>query len=131
MRQVWICAVAVLGVLAIAAAAAATPTNRITVAVPAYVVQGEKNTYNITVSGYSRRAAIAYLFLDYSGCARSYAAEHQRPREKPHYYSVRGRFTQTTGWASSGAGTDHACAYLISRASGTLLAHARVSFIVH
>jgi hypothetical protein len=131
MRQLRICAVALLGVLAIAGAATAAPTNRIAIAMPAYVVHSNTTGYAVTLSGYSRRRAVAYLFLDYSGCARTFSAEHKRPLLKARFFSVNGRFTDGSAWTSPYRGSDHACAYLISRASGTLLAKARMSFIVH
>lgn len=139
MRQVRICAVALLGVLAIAGVAGAASTNRIVITAPAYIVHSQKSAYAFTLSGYSRRRGIAYLFLDYEGCLRSVAAERQRvdnengaANPKPYeYYGVRGSFTEVSDWKSSSAGTDHACAYLISRASGTLLTAARMSFVVH
>lgn len=126
-----ICAAALLGVLAIAGVAEAASTNRIAITMPAYVVHSKHNSYAVTLSGYSRRRAIAYLFLDYAGCARSFSAERQRARNASEYYGVRGSFRQVTNWKSSSPGIDHACAYLISRASGTLLAKARVAFTVH
>jgi hypothetical protein len=134
MRQMRICAMTVLGVLAIAGAAAAAPTGWVAVTVPAYVVHSKTNAYNITVRGYSRKAAIAHLFLDYSGCARTFAAEQRRASAESfgsRFYAVRGTFTKVSGWQSPWTGGDHACAYLIGRASGTQLATAHVSFVVH
>lgn len=128
MRQVWICAVALLGVLAIAAAAAAAPTDQISINVPVHVSQ--RTIYDVTINGFSRKRAIAYLFMDYTGCARTFAAEHKRAPKEADYYSVHGTFTEVSGWKSSSGGSDHACAYLIGRTSGKLLAKARVSFVV-
>jgi hypothetical protein len=98
------------------------------------VIHSSTSSYSVTVRGYSRKRAIAYLFLDYMGCARSVAAEHKRAQQENEaydFYGVNGTFTKVSGWKSPWALTDHACAYLISRASGTLLAAARVSFVVH
>jgi hypothetical protein len=132
MRQARICAVALLGVLAIAGAAGAAPRNWIAVTVPAYVVHSKTQSYNVTVRGYSRKAAIAHLFMVYTrGCARSLAAEQQRANNQSRYYAVRGTFSEVSGWTSPWSLPDHACAYLIGRASGQLLAKAHVSFVVH
>ncbi len=129
MREMRIWAVALLGLLAIASAAVAAPADQISVTIPAHVSQ--RTVYNVTLKGFSRRRAIAYLFMDYTGCARTFAAEHKRAPKQADYYSVRGTFAEVSGWKSSSSGADHACAYLISRGSGTLLAKARMSFVVH
>jgi hypothetical protein len=131
-----LCAVILLVVsLAIVGVAVASPTNRIGLTVPPYVVHSKTYTYAVTLRGYSRKRAIAYLFLDYSRCARSFAAEHRLVETKDEaydYYGVRGKFTEVSNWKSPyGSLTDHACAYLVSRASGTLLATAHVSFLIH
>jgi hypothetical protein len=128
MRQVWICAMALLGAFAIAAAAAAAPTDQISINVPVHVSQ--RTIYDVTINGFSRKRAVAYLFIDYTGCARTFAAEHKRAPNEADYYSVHGTFTEVSGWKSSSSGSDHACAYLIGRASGKLLAKSRVSFVV-
>ena len=88
MRRVWICAVALFGVLAIAAAAAAAPTDQISINVPVHVSQ--KTIYDVTINGFSRKRAIAYLFMDYTGCARTFAAEHKRAPKEANFYSVHG-----------------------------------------
>ena len=124
-----ICAAALLAVLAIAAADAAASVDKVTIAVPANVTP--RTVYDVTLKGFSRKRAIAYLFIDYARCAGTFAAEHRRPHETPEYYSVRGTFAEVSGWKSSSSGSDHACAYLISRASGTMLATAHVSFMIH
>ncbi len=135
MRTVRICVVALLGALLVAGAAAAAPANKISIKVPAYVVHSKSASYTVTISGFSRKRAIAYLFLDYTSCATSFAAEKQHPGEGKRgdfdFYGVRGLFAKPTGWTSNSIGTDHACAYLIGRASGKLLARARVTFKVH
>jgi hypothetical protein len=136
MRELRICALALVVVsLAVVGVAVASTTNRIGLSVPAYVVHSRTYTYAVTVSGYSRKRAIAYLFLDYSRCARSFAAEHrlvEAKHEAYDYYGVRGKFTEVSNWRSPyGSLTDHACAYLVSRASGALLARAHVSFLIH
>ena len=95
MRQVWICAVALFGVLAIAAAAAAAPTDQISINVPVHVSQ--RTIYDVTINGFSRKRAIAYLFMDYTGCARTFAAEHKRARKEADYYSVHGTFAEVLG----------------------------------
>ena len=76
----------------------------------------------MTIQGFSRVPAVAYLFVDYSPCARSFAVEHRRAPRESDVYAVRGSFDEISGWRSRSAGTDHACAYLISRRCGVLLA---------
>jgi hypothetical protein len=88
------------------------------------------SVYDVTLTGYARRRATAYVFIDYLKCAPTLAAENQRDAQESYVYKVRGRFAQTTGWKSAAGGTDHACAYLVSPATGALLAVARQAFQV-
>ena len=85
--------------------------------------------YDITLRGYARPRASASLFVDYAGCAATFAGEERRAPHESDSYQVRGRFTEISGWRSSSAGADHACAYLLTR-SGAPLASARVTFRV-
>lgn len=87
------------------------------------------SVYDVTISGFSRRRATAYLFIDYQGCARSFATEQSRADSESDTYSVKGRFAETTGWKSSQVGIDHACAYLVSTA-GSVLATDKRSYPV-
>ncbi|MGH2869141.1 MAG: hypothetical protein ACRDNK_16470 [Solirubrobacteraceae bacterium] len=108
-----------------AAAGAARPGDRIRIVAPTLV--RSQIVYDLTVQGFARRRASAYLFVDYSGCASSFAAEARRVPHAHDSYAVVGRFAEVSGWRSSSAGTDHACAYLVSH-SGVQLASDRISF---
>ena len=121
------CGLALLGAFVIAGgAAAAVPADRIAIAVPGNVTPTV--TYGMTIQGFAYKRAIAYLFVDYAGCARSFAAEHNRASSEARFYSVHGSFSVRSWWNSSSKGMDHACAYLLARHTGKLLAKARVSF---
>ncbi len=88
--------------------------------------QTKRNSvYDVTISGFSRRRARAYLFIDYQGCAKSFSVEQSRAVDEADIYSVRGSFADTSGWKSSQLGTDHACAYLVSPAGSVLAAGQR------
>ena len=118
---------ALLGVLALVAGAAqARPVDHIAIIVPGNVTP--RVVYNVTIRGFARRRAVAYLFVDYLGCARTFSAEHNRAPHESEYYVVRGTFAEVSGWSSSNSGMDHACAYLVATRSGHVLARARVSF---
>lgn len=129
MRAVRICAIALVVAISITGAAAAATANTISITVPPLVTH--KIVYDLTIQGFSRKRAVAYLFVDYAGCARSFTAEHKRATNESDFYSVRGRFTEVSGWKSSSTGTDHACAYLVGRKSGKLLAKTHVTFQIH
>jgi hypothetical protein len=107
------------------AAADAMRTNHITIVAPTSV--RSQIVYDLTVQGFARRRASAYLFVDYSGCAASFAAEARRVPHTYDSYPVLRSFAEVSGWKSSSAGTDHACAYLVDR-SGVQLASDRISF---
>ncbi len=85
-------------------------------------------TYDVTISGYARRHARAYVFIDYGGCASSLSVERQRAAGQSDEYPVKGSFAQTSGWKSKAAGEDHACAYLADPGSGAVLATARQAY---
>jgi hypothetical protein len=122
--------VAVLGVLWIATAALAAAANRIAIGVSSDPTVGM--TYNITLRGTSHGPATAWMFLEYAGCAKSFAAERKSaPSASFVHYRVNGRFVRTSGWSSNSAVMDHACAYLVTKKSQKLLARARVSFTIH
>jgi hypothetical protein len=134
MRKSGVCLVVIIGALAIAAYASAAGRNRIHVSVPAHVAQ--HRVYDVTVTGYARHRARAYLFIDYAGCAKSFAAERRRARVEKAFvglvtYRVHWTFSEVSGWKSSSKGADHACAYLVAHGSGRVLAHDRISFRIH
>jgi hypothetical protein len=108
-------------------ARAGAPANQILITPPSHV--RSQVVYDITVRGYVRRRATAYLFVDYSGCATTLTAEARRAQHAFYSYPVSGSFAEVSGWKSSSVGTDHACAYLIARA-GTQLASARIALPV-
>ena len=119
--------------LAVGAPRASRPSigggaNRIAIDAPASAKP--RKTYNMTIHGFARRRATAYLFVDYVGCAGSFATERGRAAAASDSYAVRGRFSELSGWKSSTRGADHACAYLVGLRSGAVLATARVSFQV-
>jgi hypothetical protein len=84
--------------------------------------------YNITIHGFAHRRARAFIFVDYLGCARSFGVERRRAGKAWYSYAVTGAFSKVSGWKSSTAGVDHACAYLIDHRSGRVLATARIAF---
>jgi hypothetical protein len=118
--------------LAVAPGALADPPHRpntIKITAPPQVTKG--NVYDVTITGYSRRKATAYLFVDYQKCAPTLAAENLRDGQESDVYKVKGRFAETSGWKSAAGATDHACAYLISASSNASLASAKQAFQVH
>jgi hypothetical protein len=131
VKRLLICSALALATLAAglgrAGADAARSGNQIKILAPTPV--HSKIVYDLTVQGFARRRASAYLFVDYSGCAASFAAEARRIPHAYDSYSVLGTFAEVSGWKSSSAGTDHACAYLVDR-SGVQLASDRISFPV-
>jgi len=106
----------------------ATPAGANRIAIDAPDGAKARKPYNITLHGFARRSATAFLFVDYLGCAKSLRVERQRARNASYSYAVKGDFAKVSGWKSSTAGVDHACAYLVAFRSGTLLAAARMSF---
>ena len=106
--------------------AVAAGANRIAIDAPDGAKQ--RKTYDVTIHGFARRRASAYLFVDYVGCAGSFATERARAATASDSYAVKGRFTELSGWKSSTRGVDHACAYLVSAQSGNVVATAHVSF---
>jgi hypothetical protein len=103
-----------------------TSASRIAIDAPGSATA--RRAYNITIHGFAHRRATAFLFVDYLGCAKSFGVERRRARSASYSYSVKGGFTEVSGWQSSTAGVDHACAYLIGHKSGDVLAAARTSF---
>ena len=108
-----------------AAASAARTGNKIEIIAPTLV--RSQIVYDVIVQGFARRRATAHLFVDYSGCAATFAAEARRAPHAAYSYPVLGSFAKVSGWKSSSAGTDYACAYLVGR-SGVQLASDRISF---
>jgi hypothetical protein len=130
MRKAGVCLVAVLGVWLVAATAVAATGNQIEVAVSSDPTVGA--TYNVTLHGASRGPANAWLFIEYSGCAKSFAAERRlAPKKSFVHYRVNGSFVRVSGWASNSAVLDHACAYVVANGSSATLARARISFRIH
>ena len=121
--------------LVIAASASAAQSNRVSIVVPTHALVGTKTspeTYEVSVQGFARRAANAYVFIDYAGCAKSFAAEYKRAGKHGRArWPVDGSFQQNSYWGSDFAGVDHACGYLVAKGSGTVLASARVTFRIH
>jgi hypothetical protein len=129
MRAIGVCLVAV-GALWIAAAALGSGADRITIGVSSDPTVGA--TYDITLRGASHKPARAWLFIEYTRCAKSFAAERKHaPPQSSVRYPVNGSFAKTSGWQSNSTVVDHACAYLVAKGAGKLLARARVSFTIH
>lgn len=126
-RRFGACAAVVLGTLCLGGVASASRSERIQISAPSRVKQHQ--VYDVTIRGFSRHRATAYLFVDYSGCARSFATEKNRASGESDSYSVKGSFAEVSGWKSSSAGVDHACAYLVAGA-GQLLSRAKLAFSV-
>ena len=123
-------AAVVLGAFSVAGAAvAAQRAVEIKISLPAHIRR--YSVYDVTIQGFSRVPAVAYLFVDYSPCARSFAVENRRARRESDVYPVKGRFDEISGWRSNSAGTDHACVYLVSRRSRVLLASIFDTFSIH
>lgn len=130
-RLVPIVAALVLSAVGLTSSAPALGHRRadaIRVTVPTTVKR--KVVYDVTIAGYARRHAKAYLFIDYQLCARSFASERARAANESQVYRVNGGFARTSGWKSSDRGFDHACAYLVS-ATGAVLAEAIRSYWVN
>lgn len=123
-------AAVVLGAFSVAGAVVAAPrTVEVQIALPAHIRR--YSVYDVTIQGFSRVPAVAYLFVDYSPCARSFAVEHRRARRESDVYPIKGRFDEISGWRSNSAGTDHACVYLVSRRPRVLLASIFDTFSIH
>jgi hypothetical protein len=118
----------VLGTLCLGGVASAHRSEHIQISAPSRVKQHQ--VYDVTIRGFSRHRATAYLFVDYSGCARSLAVEKHRASSESDSYSVKGSFAEISGWKSSSTGVDHACAYLVT-GGGQLLSRAKLAFSVH
>ena len=110
------------------AAAGAQPADQIQVSVPVHI--RPRAVYDVTIHGFARTRSTAYLFIDYSSCARSFAVERRRAPNESDDYAVSRRFTEISGWRSSSAGIDHACAYLVATRSGRVLASVRRAFTI-
>jgi hypothetical protein len=110
--------------------ALASSADQITIGVSSDPTVGA--TYNVALRGVSRGPARAWMFIEYTSCAKSLAAERKLAPPKSFVrYRVKGSFVKTSGWSSNSAVLDHACAYLVAKGSGKLLARARVSFTIH
>jgi hypothetical protein len=130
VKRLVICAAAVLGAFSVAGAAvAAQRAVQIQISLPAHIRR--HSVYDVTIQGFSPVPAVAYLFVDYSPCVRSFTVELRRARRESDAYPVRGRFDEISGWRSNSAGTDHACVYLVSRRSRLLLASTFDTFSIH
>lgn len=112
--------------LGIGGTAAASRLEHIAISMPRHVKKDD--VYDVTLRGYSHHRAKAWLFIDYSGCARSFAVEKQRASAEADSYLVKGKFSEISGWKSS-RGVDHACAYLVV-VGGHVVARARTAFSV-
>jgi hypothetical protein len=107
--------------------APARPATEIQISVTGRIRPGA--VYNVLIRGTARQRATAYVFVDYSGCARSLSVERRRSAGESDAYVVQGAFVKVSGWTSSSRGNDHACAYLVA-ASSHVLATARRSYRV-
>jgi hypothetical protein len=126
------CAVALAALLiAVVAAGPAMARNRTTIGLLVSKHVKRNKVYNITVSGFAPKKTVAYLFVDYSACSPSFAIEDRRAAREVVKYPVSGVFTKISGWSSSLAESDHACAYLVGLGTGRVLATARATFMVH
>ncbi len=112
---------------AVTAGSAIAAVDSIRITDPGPVLAG--SVYDLTITGVSLRHATAYLFVDYAGCAATPSGELRRAPHAYDSYPVSGAFAQVTGWKSSSPGTDHACAYLVTR-GGRMLAAARMPFVI-
>lgn len=109
-----------------AAAALASERDTIRIIPPGAVVRN--TTFDLTITGHARRRALAYLFVDYLGCAPTLADELRRDARASDRYVVDGTFAELSGWVPPSAGTDYACAYLVRH--GVALASARLPMAV-
>lgn len=125
-RRIGACVAILSATLGMAGAAAASRLEHITISTPRHVKKDD--VYDVTLGGYSHHRARAWLFIDYSGCARSFTVEKQRASQEADSYLVKGRFSEISGWKSSTTGVDHACAYLVL--GGHVAARAKTAFSV-
>ena len=109
-----------------AATAVAAGRDTIRIIPPGVVVRN--TTFDLTIVGRARHRAVAFLFVDYLGCAPTLAAELRRDARASDRYVVDGAFAELSGWVPPSAGTDYACAYLVSH--GVRLASARLPVTV-
>jgi hypothetical protein len=98
--------------------APARPATEIQISVTGRIRPGA--VYNVLIRGTARQRATAYVFVDYSGCARSLLVERRRSAGESDAYVVQGAFVKVSGWTSSSRGNDHACAYLVAASSHVL-----------
>jgi hypothetical protein len=106
----------------------AAGSDAIRIAGPGAVVHGA--VYDVTISGLADQRETAWVFVDYAGCAQTLAGELRRAPGSFQRFAVQGPFAEVTGWKSSSAGTDHACAYLTPRGRTQVLSSARQGFLI-
>jgi hypothetical protein len=127
LSRTGVCVAITFASLGTGAVAAPSRLEHVAISMPRHVKKG--NVYDVTLRGYSHHRAKAWLFIDYSGCATSFAVEKHRAADEADSYRVKGRFSEISGWKSSTTGVDHACAYLVV-GGGHVVARAKTSFSV-
>src|SRR6185437_3332589 len=100
-------------VLAIFAATALAAGNTLHVHVPSSATAGQR--YKIKMHGFARGTKILYVFLDYAGCRRTPAGEHQRANG--YIWQVSGDYSEVGIGSSPHSGTNHVCAYLVKKSA--------------
>ncbi len=101
--------------------ASALARNRYQIEVSVQTNVHRNVAYAVTVIGFSTRKEKAVLFVDYASCGSTPAVEVHR-LDAELAYTVKGAFSKVSGWKSSLARRDHACAYLVDRKTGRVLA---------
>jgi trypsin len=86
----------------------APAANSITITAPSHATA--HHAYSIRVTGHANTTERLYVFLDYRGCARTPAGEHNRANG--YLWTVQGAFSKTSQGKSPQAGQNHVCAYL-------------------
>jgi hypothetical protein len=97
--------------LATFAATALAAVNSVHVHVPRDATAGKH--YRIKMHGHATGTKYLYAFLDYKGCRRTPAGEHQRANG--FIWQVSGDYSEVGIGTSPHSGTNHVCAYLVKQ----------------
>jgi hypothetical protein len=95
--------------LAVFAATALAAGNTLHVHAPSNATALEK--YEVKLDGHAVGTKRLYVFLDYAGCRRTPAGEHQRANG--FIWQVSGDYSKVGLGRSPHSGTNHICAYLV------------------
>jgi hypothetical protein len=118
--------------LATFAATALAAGNTVHVHKPGDATAGQQ--YRIKMHGHANGTKFLYAFLDYHGCRRTPAGEHQRANG--FIWQVSGDYSEVGLGNSPHSGTNHVCAYLVKKSepknpSAGIVATDFVTFTIH